>query len=183
MGFYCPSRQTTGDFLTSVTNPSERRPRKGMEDKVPRSPDEFEAHWLQSEEYRALRAEIEEHQQEFPIDSHGTAIEELREQKNYRQSKHVRPKSPYTLSVGMQIKLTTKRAYQRIWGDIAATATGAAMQIIMALIIGSAFYGTPNTTDGLFAKGSVLFQGVLLSALTAISEIHTLYAQRAIVEK
>lgn len=183
MGFYCPPRQTTGDFLTSVTNPDERRPRKGMEEKVPRTPEEFEAYWLRSEEYRTLREEIEAHQQEFPIDPHGTAIEELREQKNYRQAKHARPKSPYTLSVGMQIKLTTKRAYQRIWGDIAATATGGAMQIIMALIIGSAFYGTPNTTDGLFAKGSVLFQGVLLSALTAISEIHTLYAQRPIVEK
>ncbi|KAK9388454.1 P-loop containing nucleoside triphosphate hydrolase protein [Lipomyces mesembrius] len=31
MGYYCPARQTTGDFLTSITNPSERQTREGFE--------------------------------------------------------------------------------------------------------------------------------------------------------
>ncbi|SPO07283.1 probable ABC1 transport protein [Cephalotrichum gorgonifer] len=183
MGWHCPARQTTGDFLTSVTNPQERVAREGMEHKVPRTPDEFEARWLASDEYRLLREELEDHSQEFPVDAHGAAITSLRQQKNARQSKHVRPKSPYTIDIVTQVQLTTRRAYQRILGNISATATQAAMQVVLALIIGSAFYGTPNTTAGMFAKGSVIFQGVLLSALTAISEIHTLYSQRPIVEK
>jgi ABC-type multidrug transport system permease subunit len=83
----------------------------------------------------------------------------------------------------MQIQLNTKRAYQRIWGDIAATATQAAVNIIMALIVGSIFYGTPDATIGFYSKGSVLFIGVLTNALTAISEINSLYNQRPIVEK
>ncbi|EEB87302.1 hypothetical protein MPER_15408, partial [Moniliophthora perniciosa FA553] len=38
MGFECPERQTTADFLTSLTNPAERRARPGFEHKVPRTP-------------------------------------------------------------------------------------------------------------------------------------------------
>jgi ATP-binding cassette, subfamily G (WHITE), member 2, PDR len=56
-------------------------------------------------------------------------------------------------------------------------------KIVMAFIIGSIFYGTPNTTAGFFAKGSVLFFSILFNALNAIVEINTLYSQRPIVEK
>jgi ATP-binding cassette, subfamily G (WHITE), member 2, PDR len=56
-------------------------------------------------------------------------------------------------------------------------------QIVQALIIGSIFFGTPLYTSSFFAKGSVLFFAVLLSALQSIVEINTLYAQRPIVAK
>jgi ABC-type multidrug transport system ATPase subunit len=54
MGWSKPSRQTTGDFLTSVTNPQERQARDGMEKQVPRTPDEFEAYWKNSAQYKSL---------------------------------------------------------------------------------------------------------------------------------
>jgi ABC-type multidrug transport system permease subunit/ABC-type multidrug transport system ATPase subunit len=183
MGWESPQRQTTGDFLTSVTNAQERVARAGMENKVPRTAAEFEKYWLESAEYQTLHGQIERYQEDYPIDAHGKGIEKLREQKKLRQAKHVRPKSPYTITIGMQIKLCTKRAFQRVWNDKSATATQAVMQVVLALIIGSVFYGTPDTTDGLFAKGSVLFQAILLNALNAIAEINNLYAQRPIVEK
>jgi ATP-binding cassette, subfamily G (WHITE), member 2, PDR len=183
MGWYCPPRQTTGDFLTSVTNPVERKAQQGMDDKVPRTPEEFEAYWHNSEEYKALRDEIDAHQEQHPIEHHGESAKQLREKKVERQAKHVRPKSPFIISVAMQIRFTTVRAYQRIWGDFAATSTQAVIHTVLAVILGSVFFGTPNTTDGFFAKGSVLFMAILLSALTAIAEINSLYAQRPIVEK
>ncbi|KAH0429411.1 ABC-2 type transporter [Colletotrichum camelliae] len=183
MGWECPQRQTTGDFLTSVTNPQERRARPGMENQVPRTPEDFEMYWRQSPEYAALRQEIELHQEAYPMDSNSQALTEMRQMKNERQAKHVRPKSPYTISMTMQVGLTTKRAYQRIWNDMSATATSAVINLMMALIIGSVFYGTPDSTSGFYAKGSVLFQAILINALTAISEINSLYDQRPIVEK
>ncbi|KAF5011460.1 hypothetical protein FDECE_2425 [Fusarium decemcellulare] len=183
MGWLCPQRQTTGDFLTSVTNPQERQARPGMEDQVPRTPEEFERYWLNSPEYKTLHEEIELYQQEFPVDPSSGAIVEWREQKNFRQAKHVRPKSPYIISLATQISLTTKRAYQRIWNDLSATATSISTNIIMALIIGSVFYDTPDATVGFYSKGAVLFMAILMNALTAISEINNLYAQRPIVEK
>ncbi|KAG7293979.1 hypothetical protein NEMBOFW57_004040 [Staphylotrichum longicolle] len=182
-GWFCPPRQTTGDFLTSVTNPHERTPRPGMEQKVPRTPEEFERYWLSSPEFKALQDDMARYDAEFEGERQTQSIAQLREKKHYRQSKHVRPGSPFTISILMQVRQNTKRAYQRIWNDLAATGSRVVVQLIMALIIGSIFYGTPDATAGFNAKGSVLFMAILLNALTAISEINGLYVQRPIVEK
>lgn len=182
-GWYCPPRQTTGDFLTSVTNPQERKARDGMENKVPRTADDFERYWRESPEYKQLLTEIEEHESEYPVGHDGETVARLREQKNYGQAAHVRPKSPILISIPMQVKLCVVRAYQRIWGDISATATQIILNIIMALIVGSIFFGAPDDTSTFFSKGSVLFLAILFNALTAIAEINSLYAQRPIVEK
>ena len=181
MGWFCPSRQTTGDFLTSVTNPQERKVRDGFEDKVPRTADDFEKYWLESENYQMCLQDIAEAEEQNPIG--GAALNLFRESKQQAQAKHVRPKSPYTISIPMQIKLCTIRAYQRLWNDKTSTLTTIIGQIVMALIIGSIFYGTPQSTGAFFAKGSVLFFAVLLNALIALTEINGLYDQRPIVEK
>ena len=181
MGWCCPPRQTTGDFLTSVTNPQERRPREGFEGKVPRTPDEFEKYWHRSEDYKACLQEIEESERENPIG--GPALDALRASKRQAQAKHVRAKSPYIISIPMQIRICTIRAYQRIWNDRASTISTAIGRTVQALIVGSVYYGTPLSTASFFAKGAVLFFAVLLNALISISEINGLYHQRPIVEK
>ena len=179
MGWYCPPRQTTGDFLTSVTNPQERKAQEAFERKVPRTSDEFEAYWKQSPEHAACIAEIQEH--ESTMGNEG--LENMREAKKGMQAKHLRPKSPYVISIWMQIRLCTRRAYQRIWNDKVSTITTVIGQIVMALIVGSVFYGTPGTTTSFFSKGATLFFAILLNALISISEINSLYDQRPIVEK
>lgn len=181
-GWYCPPRQTTGDFLTSVTNPAERRPRPDMESHVPRTPDEFEAYWHNSPEYHSLRREMEGHDRDAKSNAE-EKLQELHQQKRQQQAQHTRPKSPYMVSVPMQIKLNTKRAYQRVWNERTSTITSFVANCIMALIVGSVFYGTPAATAGFYQKGAVLFYAVLLNALAAMTEINSLYAQRPIVEK
>ncbi|PHH53809.1 ZEB2-regulated ABC transporter 1 [Ceratocystis fimbriata CBS 114723] len=183
MGWYCPPRQTVGDFLTSVTNPGERQTREGFENRVPRTADDFERYWLESPEYKNLMGQIDAYTQASPIDANGAGFKDMNEGKALRQMKHVRPGSPYIISMGMQIKLNTKRAYQRMWNDSASTITDMAIQLLMGLIVGSLFYDTPAATAGFFARGSALFQAILLAALSAISEITKLYDQRPIVEK
>ncbi|KAK1150127.1 hypothetical protein N8T08_000026 [Aspergillus melleus] len=153
MGWDCPPRQTTGDFLTSVTNPQERQVRNGMENRVPRTPDEFENYWKNSPQYARLCQEIEQYHRDFPPG--GESEQAFSQMKRLRQAKHVRPKSPYVISVIMQIKLCTMRAYQR----------------------------TPNATAGFQSKGAALFFAVLMNALISITEINSLYDQRPIVEK
>ncbi|KAL6889085.1 ABC-2 type transporter domain-containing protein [Trichoderma evansii] len=182
-GWYCPPRQTTGDFLTSVTNPVERQAREGWEMRVPRTPEDFERLWLQSPEFKMLQKDLDQYEEEFGGERQGESLAHFRQQKNYRQAKRMRPKSPYIISIPMQIRFNTKRAYQRIWNNMSATMASTVVQIVMALIIGSIFFDTPNNTSGFYAKGSVLFVAILLNALTAISEINNLYSQRPIVEK
>lgn len=181
-GWYSPPRQTTGDLLTAVTNPEERQARKGMENKVPRTPEEFENYWRASPEYKALLEEINDFESENPINEH-SSLQQLREQKKFIQAKHTRPKSPYLISVPMQIQLCTKRAYQRILGDIASTATQAGLNLVIALIVGSIYFGHSDGTSSFGGRGAVLFLAILFNALTSIGEIGGLYAQRPIVEK
>ena len=151
MGYECPPRQTTGDFLTSVTNPLERKAREGYEERVPRTPSEFEKYWKESQTYKDLLEEIEQYEKDFPIGGH--TLEEFAESRRGMQAKHVRPDSPYTVSIPMQVRYCTQRAYQRILGDRASTITTIVGQIVMSLIIGSIFYGTGETTASFSAKG------------------------------
>lgn len=169
MGWYCAPRQTTGDFLTAVTNPRERKPRKGYEAKVPRTALEFERYWQQSEDFKRMQAEVKEMDEANPGEP---ALQELRRAHRQAQAKRVPAKSPYTISVLMQIQLCTERAYQRMWNDKTSTMTTVIGQVIMALIIGSIFFKTPDTTGSFFDKGAVLFFAVLLNALMSITEIN-----------
>lgn len=62
MGFECPPRQDTAEFLTYITDPKGRTPRKGYEHLVARDNDEFEKYWRKSPQYDELLNEIEEYE-------------------------------------------------------------------------------------------------------------------------
>ena len=161
MGYVRPSRMTTGDFLTSVTNPTERRAAKGYELRVPRTPEDFESYWLNSLEYKQCLEELANIQKN---DAEGAAaLSSFKEFHEGVQSKLTRGGSPYRISVPMQIRLCSKRSYQRMWNDKPSTISKVVAQIVQAIIVGSIFSNTPNTTDGFFSKGSVLFCVVLVN--------------------
>ncbi|EXJ74638.1 ATPase [Cladophialophora psammophila CBS 110553] len=180
MGWYCPQRQTTGDFLTAITNHRERKPRAGYELSAPRTAQEFENYWRQSPEFKRLQDELDAYRRD---PSNQVFAEELQVSHKAAQSKWIRAQSPYMVNFAMQVQVCTKRAYQRLWNDKPSTLTVVIGQVIMALVVGSVFYGTPNTTASFFARGSTLFFATLLSALIAVTEINALYQQRPIVEK
>jgi ABC-type multidrug transport system ATPase subunit len=111
MGWVKPLRQTDGDFLTSITNPQERKAREGMEDVVPRSPVEFEGYWKSSQGYSNLYKEIRTYEAEYSRG--GPKQEDISAGKRMEQAKHIRSKSTYLISVPMQLRLCIIRAYQR----------------------------------------------------------------------
>lgn len=84
LGYHCPDRQTTADFLTSLTNPSERVVQPGFEDRVPRTPDEFAEVWKSSESRANLLREIEAFEQEYP--TNGQHFEILKKSRKAQQA-------------------------------------------------------------------------------------------------
>ncbi|PYH30935.1 ABC multidrug transporter [Aspergillus neoniger CBS 115656] len=181
MGWERPLKQITPDFLTSITNPRERIARKDMADRVPRTPAEFEAYWKNSPQYQALKAKMHSYKARY---APGVQLEKrFGESKQAQQAKHVRPKSPYLLSIPMQIRICLRRAYQRTRNDLPTTLITVFVQIALSLIIGSIFYNTPAATAGFFQRGATLYFSVLMNALITINEIMSLYAQRPVVEK
>ncbi|KAE8421218.1 ABC-2 type transporter-domain-containing protein [Aspergillus pseudocaelatus] len=181
MGWVNPPRQTVGDFLTSVTNTHERNAQEGMEDIVPRTPEEFQRYCKSSPEYATLLKQIRQYESEYPLGGHGQ--EDVSAGKRMEQAKNVRTGSPYLISVPMQPKLYMIRAYQRIWNDKASTLTLLVGRVVMSLVVASTFFDTPDANAGFFAKGSLLFFATLLNALISVTEINSLYDQRPIVEK
>ncbi|EEP76489.1 ATP-dependent permease PDR15 [Uncinocarpus reesii 1704] len=181
MGFECPDRQTTADFLTSITNPAERIIRPGFQDKVPHTPDEFAQRWKSSPERQALLDDIEEYNSEFPLG--GEQLEKFQHSRSAEKSKSVRKSSPYTLSYGQQIKLCIWRGFNRLKGDMSMTLTSVIGNIVMSLIISSVFYNLPDDTSSFFGRGSLLFFAILMNGFASSLELLTLWQQRPIVEK
>lgn len=180
MGFECPERQTTGDFLTSLTSPSERRARSGFEDKVPRTPDEFAERWKSSNEYAQLLKEIDEFNEKYPI---GSSLQEFHHKRKAAQASHMSWKSPYTISFLMQIRLNMTRSYERLIGNPSMTFVTVFGNTALGFIGSSIFYNMSQTTDSFYHRGATLFFATLLNAFMSALEILMLFKQRPIVEK
>lgn len=187
MGFDCPDRQTTADFLTAITDPKARFAREGFADRVPRTPEEFEKAWLNSEDSQAMQREIEAFDQTHKNSKSGEMGET---EKLYRETLRQQDKSkragksgPYVISYPEQLKACGKRAFQRMLGDPAQLISSVFGSIFQALIVGSVFYNIPNGTNGFFARGGVIFFAILFNALQAAAEISSLYEQRPILAK
>ncbi|KAL2207756.1 hypothetical protein CC79DRAFT_1271577 [Sarocladium strictum] len=181
LGFECPARQTTPDFLTSMTSPIERIVRSGFENSAPKTPDEFAAAWKKSAQFQDLQAEIEAYKAEHAID--GPTAVAFRESKRAQQAKGQRHKSPYTISFAQQIQLCLWRAWKRLTGDPTLTVGALIANFILCLIISSVFYNLGETTQSFFQRGALLFLACLMNAFASAVEIFVLYAQRPIVEK
>ncbi|CUS08270.1 unnamed protein product [Tuber aestivum] len=186
MGFHCPERQTTADFLTSLTSPSERQAKPGFENRVPRTPDEFVEAWKKSDEYQKLLQDIAAYKEEFPL--HGPQLGAFQKSRAAQQAKRMyldgrNVRSPYTISVPMQIKLCIERGFQRLRGDMTNFFSTVLGNFALALILGSVFYNLKEDTSSFYSRGALLFFGILMNAFSSALEIFTLYAQRPIVEK
>ena len=170
MGWVRPERQVSGDFLTAITNPTERKARPGMENKVPRTSKEFVEYWKKSPEYRALQEQITTYVKQHP--PNGEDAEKLRISHQSQQARHTINRSPKIITDPMKNR-----------NDIPTAMSPVIVQIILSLIIGSVFYNTPDTASYFFQKGAVCYFSVLMNALLAMNEILQLYSQRPIVEK
>lgn len=181
LGFECPARQTTPDFLTSMTAPSERIVRQGWESRAPRTPDEFATCWRNSNDYQLLQAEIEMYNNDHPIG--GADAEAFREHKKATQAKNQRVKSPYTLSYAQQVKLCLWRGWRRLIGDPSLTIFAWSANSVIALIVSSLFYNLQPTTGSFYGRSAAIYIAILSNAFSSALEILTQYAQRPIVEK
>ncbi|OJD10493.1 hypothetical protein AJ78_08513 [Emergomyces pasteurianus Ep9510] len=180
LGFECPHRQTTPDFLTSMTSPGERIPKPGFEHKVPRSPDEFAARWCESQARHNLMKELEEYEEKHPA---ALRLEEYNESRRAEQAKSQRLKSPYTISYMQQVGLTLWRAYRRLLADPGFTIASLLFNLIVALLLGSMYYNLKPDTSSLYFRGGLVFFAILFNAFASQLEVLTVYAERPVIEK
>lgn len=134
LGFECPPRWNTPDFLTSVSDPHARRVKPGWEDRIPRNGEEFHAAYRRSDLYQSTLADIERFERE---------TEEQEQERETVRSKTTTKN--YTVPFWKQVMILTHRQFLVMLGDKAALAGKWGVIIFQALIVGSMFYNLPNT--------------------------------------
>lgn len=188
LGYHCPDRQTTPDFLTSLTNPVERVVRSGFESKVPRTPEEFAKAWKDSAIHKELMQDIAEFESKYPVGR--PAIESFKESRQAEKASWMyvllpiiehqetdffrTPNSPYTISVPLQVLLCIQRGLSRIQGDMTFFVITVGGNFVISLLLGSVFYSLQDTSASFNDRCIVLFFALLFNALNSSLEVsHT----------
>lgn len=180
MGYECPQRQTTAEFLTAVTDPAGRFPYKGMENQVPRTAEEFQTYWHKSPEYAELKAEIKAYNASQLIEqTRQRMLESIKQEKHRYQ----RVASKFTVLFYRQFKLCLQRSFQNTLGNSTYTILQVTAAVIQALIAGSLYYGTPSNVKGAFSRGGVIFFSVLYMSLIGLAEISNTFSARPTLMK
>ncbi|KAH8080244.1 ABC-2 type transporter-domain-containing protein [Filobasidium floriforme] len=181
MGYECKPGQSTPDFLTSLTNASERITRAGFEGKVPKNPSEFVRYWKQSSEYSQLLSDIDAYNARHPIG--GGTSDAFSTSRRAQQADGKRRNSPYTLTYTQQVKLCLRRSFWRIAAEPAQPVFELSANVVMSLAFSSVFYNLSDDTASFQQRAGVIFLAMLLAAFASALEIMVLYEQRPIVEK
>lgn len=184
LGFHCPDRQTTADFLTSVGDPTERQFQEGKEDSTPKTAEELEAAFRKSELYKNTIAQVESYEKRIQNSQAGDTREfkdAVEEQKS--NSKLVGKKSSFTVSFPRQVLACTKREFWLLWGDRTSLYTKVFIIISNGLIVGSLFYGESYNTSGAFSRGGAIFFSILFLGWLQLSELMKAVSGRVVVER
>ncbi|KAJ5548200.1 CDR ABC transporter [Penicillium frequentans] len=172
LGFECPPRWTTPDFLTSVSDPHARRVKTGWENRIPRTAEEFQAAYRQSEIAKATLSDIHDFENELKANEH--------EREASRQNM---PTKNYTVPFWKQVMILTHRQFLVMFGDRAALAGKWGVITFQSLIVGSLFYDLPTTSSGVFTRGGVMFYILLFNTLLALAELTAAFHSRPILMK
>lgn len=184
MGYYCPPRQTTADFLTSITSPTERIISKEFIEKgtrVPQTPKDMAEYWLQSENYKNLIKDIDSTLEKNTDEARNI----IRDAHHAKQAKRAPPSSPYVVNYGMQVKYLLIRNFWRMKQSASVTLWQVIGNSVMAFILGSMFYKVmkKNDTSTFYFRGAAMFFAILFNAFSCLLEIFSLYETRPITEK
>ncbi|KAI0318679.1 pleiotropic drug resistance ABC transporter [Amylostereum chailletii] len=174
-----PSRQTTPDFLVTVTDPKARVIRPTYELVAPRTAAEFAEGFLRSdiakqnkEEMRNYRQELSRHPELAAVFKH--SVEQ--ERGGYRLTNGV-----YTVSILEQTSAILRRRVQILKGDYKLQTIQLLLFILQGIIMGTIFYQTPSSTSAYFSRGGVLFFALLFAAISSMAEVPSLFIQKPIV--
>ena len=102
LGFHCPDRETTADFLTAITDPKQRIVREGYEAQAPRSAEDFERAYKNSEIYKRVLADLADYEKQL-CNTDYQDTKEFKQSVREQKSKRVSTKSSFTVSFWRQI--------------------------------------------------------------------------------
>ncbi|KAJ5350438.1 hypothetical protein N7541_008165 [Penicillium brevicompactum] len=179
LGFVYTDGANVGDFLTGLTVPTERQIKPGFEHKFPRNADAILAEYQKSSTYQQMVAAYDYPDTETSRDR----TEAFKESVAWEKSKHLPRGSSLTTSFWAQVIACTQRQYQILWGEKSTFLIKQVLSCAAALIAGSCFYDSPDTSQGLFTKGGAVFFSLLYNCIVAMSEVTESFKGRPVLIK
>ncbi|KAI8968506.1 ABC-2 type transporter-domain-containing protein [Mycotypha africana] len=180
MGFHCPDRKSTPDFLTGLCNQNEREVRDGFDGKVPINSVQFENVYKNSELYQQMMEEQRAYEEEINRDK---PQEAFRQAFHDAHQKYAPKQSPFLASYTEQLKSLTIRQFELVMGDRGSLISRYGGVIIKGLITASVFFKMPVTASGAFSRGGSILFCLLFNALIAQSELSAFMQGRRVLEK
>ncbi|KAH9999357.1 P-loop containing nucleoside triphosphate hydrolase protein [Russula vinacea] len=170
LGFKSLPRQPTVDYLTGCTDPNERQLCRGRSiADVPSTPETLEQAFRESELGFNLRRELEDYKVSTKDDQEGIKAG-LKE-------------GPLYLGYAGQVMALARRQFQMRLQDRFQLVTSFSLSVILAIIIGAAFFDQRSTSNGAFTRTSVIFITMLTSCLDAFGELSIQVGGRGVLHK
>lgn len=179
-GWYKNPRQTTPDFLTSCTSPTERTVREDHQGVVPQTPDEMaryfraSTYWLKLQDdiaaYKALVASS---------DSTDRFVAAVAKAKMPLTGKN----NGYKVNFALQVWELMRIQFRLQAADPTDIVVRLAANAFNALIVGSVSYRPPASQLGAFAVAGALFFAILYFVIFSFSEIPTTVLGRPLLIK
>ncbi|KAI7870736.1 ABC-2 type transporter-domain-containing protein [Spinellus fusiger] len=180
MGFHCPTRKSTPDFLTGLCNINEREIREDFNGKAPINSVQFEKAYKESSLYSQMISERNAYEEKIGQDQ---PAEQFRQAVVEAHQKHTSKKSPFTATYFEQIYALTVRQYQLIMGDKGSLISRYGGVLFKGLIMASTFYMMSSDAMGTFSRGGAFLFSLLFNALIAQSELAGFMQGRRVLEK
>ncbi|KAF2685329.1 ABC transporter CDR4 [Lentithecium fluviatile CBS 122367] len=181
LGFLEKPRQTTPDYLTGCTDPFEREYKAGRSEKdVPSTPEDLANAFQKSAIAARTNVEMSEYNARMAEEKH---IYEEFETAVAESKRHAPKKSVYSIPFYLQLWALAKRQFLLKWQDKFGLVVSWITSITIAIITGTVWLNLPQTSDGAFTRGGVLFISLLFNAFQAFSELASTMLGRPIVNK
>ncbi|KAF7561005.1 hypothetical protein G7046_g3143 [Stylonectria norvegica] len=178
LGFLCPRGANVADFLTSVTVKTEREIAPGFVNRVPSTPEEFEAIYKASPTCQFMQQAVHE------PETLGTEVDDLKmavEREKKQRRLKTGERGVYTVGLREQVINCTIRQWQILMGDRIPLFIKIGSAIIQALVCGSLFYNLPDSSASIFLRPGVLLFPILYFLLESMSEVTASFSGRPIL--
>ncbi|GAB1215708.1 hypothetical protein ATERTT37_004902 [Aspergillus terreus] len=182
LGFKEKPRQTTPDYLTGCTDPFEREFKDGRSaDDVPSTPDALVAAFEKSVYNERLTREMQEYRDKIQDEKH---IYDEFEIANREAKRKFTPKSSvYSVPFYLQVRALMQRQFLIKWQDKFALTVSWITSTGVAIILGTVWLKSPETSAGAFTRGGLLFTSVLFNGFQAFAELASTMMGRSLVNK
>ncbi|KAI4145441.1 MAG: hypothetical protein LQ340_006282 [Diploschistes diacapsis] len=182
LGFKEKPRQTTPDYVVGCTNRFEREYKENYSPKnAPYDSDSLARAFLESDHAKRLDQEMAEYK--LRISDEKGVYEDFRLAHREAKRKGASKSSVYTTSLLSQIGNIMRRQTLIKWQDKFSLYVSWATSIFVAIVLGTVWLKLPQTSEGAFTRGGLIFMALLFNAFQAFGELGSIMLGRPLVSK